>query len=215
MIEAKRVVKFYLLIIKLKDTLRKGFVNAEIDRKRVESVAEHVYSVAHLALAMAIVYKRKDINLERVLCMLLVHELDEVLLGDIPVSDPNYAILKADEMLAARQVFSCLGEAEFVDELLLEFNERKTPDAKFAYHCDKLDCDLQLKVYSEEECFDMHLLKNSNKPLSSYVKTGDEHLADIWLPLDENYFLEDANFKEVFDYISTEQILDIDESNND
>ena len=45
--------------------------------------------------------------------------------------------------------------------LILEFDERKTKEAIFAYHCDKLECDIQCKLYDEEKCVDMNKQQNN------------------------------------------------------
>lgn len=43
----------------------------------------------------------------------------------------------------------------------LEFVDRITNEAKFAYQCDKLKCDLQCRLYDEENCVDLNK-QNSN-----------------------------------------------------
>ena len=40
---------------------------------------------------------------------------------------------------------------EEIKSLILEFDEGKTEEARFAYHCDKLECDIQCKLYDEEK----------------------------------------------------------------
>ena len=48
---------------------------------------------------------------------------------------------------------------EFIS-LLFEFDARKTREAIFAYHCDKLEADLQAKVYQDMGCY--HSLDDQN-----------------------------------------------------
>jgi 5'-deoxynucleotidase YfbR-like HD superfamily hydrolase len=43
-----------------------------------------------------------------------------------------------------------LVDGEDIEKLFLEFDEHKTKEGKFAYQCDKLECDLQCKLYDEE-----------------------------------------------------------------
>ena len=43
-----------------------------------------------------------------------------------------------------------------VEELFLEFDAHKTKEAKFAYQCDKLECDIQSKLYDQEGCVDLN-----------------------------------------------------------
>ena len=46
----------------------------------------------------------------------------------------------------------------------MEFDEQKTKESIFAYQCDKLECDLQCKLYDEENCVDM--IKQTNNTIS-------------------------------------------------
>ena len=53
----QRVIDFYVLTNKLKNVIRTGWLNWHVSSQRVESVAEHVYGVQMLALAMYSEYK--------------------------------------------------------------------------------------------------------------------------------------------------------------
>lgn len=44
---------------------------------------------------------------------------------------------------------------EEITKLILEFVDVKTKEAKFAYQCDKLECDIQSKIYDEQGCVDL------------------------------------------------------------
>lgn len=48
----KIAVNYYKLCTKLKDTIRTGPIVWNAKRKRIESVAEHIYGVQMLALAI-------------------------------------------------------------------------------------------------------------------------------------------------------------------
>ena len=48
----ENVIKYYVLCTKLKDLIRKGWQDWNIQRDRVESVAEHIYGTQMLAIAM-------------------------------------------------------------------------------------------------------------------------------------------------------------------
>lgn len=47
-------------------------------------------------------------------------------------------------------------DGENIEKLFLEFDEHKTKESLFAYQCDKLECDLQCKLYDEEGCVDLN-----------------------------------------------------------
>ena len=58
----KNLLQFYVMATQLKDTIRRGWQIWNIDRDRIESVAEHIYGVQMLAIAMYSEYQY-DIDL--------------------------------------------------------------------------------------------------------------------------------------------------------
>ena len=82
MSKEERIIKYYVLCNKLKNVIRTGWKNWNVNKERIESVAEHVYGVQMLAIAMKQEYEY-DINLNKVLFMLAIHELGETVIGDL------------------------------------------------------------------------------------------------------------------------------------
>jgi putative hydrolase of HD superfamily len=78
----KRIIDFYVLTNKLKNVVRTGWLNWHVNSDRVESVAEHVYGVQMLALAMYAEYQY-DLDIKKVIFMLAIHELEETIIGDL------------------------------------------------------------------------------------------------------------------------------------
>ena len=68
----KNVIDFYVQCNKLKDIVRTGWKDWNVKRERVESIAEHIYGVQMLAIAMWSEYKY-DIDIMKVITMLAVH----------------------------------------------------------------------------------------------------------------------------------------------
>ena len=56
--------------------------------------------------------------------------------------------------------------------LLSEFEERKTREAIFAYHCDKLEADLQSKVYQDMGCHHSLDDQDNNVSCMSIIKSN-------------------------------------------
>lgn len=133
----KSVVEFYVLCNKLKNIVRTGWKKWNVDRDRLESIAEHIFGVQSLAIAMASQYEY-DIDLYKVIFMLSVHELEEILIGDLTEWDVD----KDEKMIsghnAIRKILGELLLGKEIENLILEFDERKTKEALFAYYCDKL-----------------------------------------------------------------------------
>ena len=78
----ENVLKYYVLCNKLKNTIRTGWKDWNVERDRLESVAEHIFGVQMLAIAMKSEYKY-DIDIMKVIFMLKVHELEEIYIGDL------------------------------------------------------------------------------------------------------------------------------------
>ena len=141
----KDIMSFYALCSKLKDTIRKGPLTWNANRKRIESVAEHIYGVQMLAISIYYQFGYK-LDLNKVIYMLAIHELEEIEIGDLAF----YETTKEDKLEKGKNatdlILKDLIGKEEISKLLDEYNERKTDEAIFAYHCDKLECDVQMKL---------------------------------------------------------------------
>ena len=84
--KSEKVIAYYVFCNKLKDVLRKGWQDWSVKRERLESVAEHIYGVQMLAIAMRSEFGYK-VNIEKVLKMLAVHEIEEIIIGDLTLFD--------------------------------------------------------------------------------------------------------------------------------
>ena len=151
----KNVINYYVLCNKLKNVIRKGWIDWKVERDRVESVAEHVYGVLQLAIAMYSEYDY-DIDIFKVIFMLSIHELEETIIGDLTLFEISESEKNNIGHNAIEKILSPLLKGEEIKALIYEFDERKTKEAIFAYHCDKLECDLQCKIYDEENCVDLN-----------------------------------------------------------
>lgn len=144
----KNVLNYYLLTSKLKDTIRSGWKMWNVKKERLESVAEHVYGTCMLATAIWS-ETLPPINLAEVLMTLAIHETEEIVIGDLTPFDKGYNDKKIKGEQAIKEVFKDLIAKEVFETLIKNFDEQSTPEAIFAYKCDKLECDLQAKIYDE------------------------------------------------------------------
>lgn len=209
-VREESVLTYYILICKLKNVIRTGWKNWHIKRERVESVAEHIFSTQNLAISMSLSFKRK-INLERVILMLAVHELEEIIIGDIAMVDKSHDEKAELGHKAVEKILGGLLNSEQIKALVFEFDARITDDAKFAFFCDKMDCDIQAKIYDEEGCFD--LFSEDNKVnfdkyrVQEKLDQGAKSFSDVWLRGDEHIYEEDEDFKSLFNYVKNHKIL--------
>lgn len=106
---------------------------------RRENDAEHSWHLALMVLLLA-EYANEPINVERTLKLVLVHDLVEIYAGDTCLFDDAARQTQAErERAAAQRLFALLPadqEAEF-HALWDEFEERHTPEAKFAKALDR------------------------------------------------------------------------------
>jgi putative hydrolase of HD superfamily len=122
----------------LKRVLRQTMLT---DPPRPENSAEHSWHLAVMALALA-EYAPEGTDLSRVLSMLLVHDLVEIDAGDLfAYAGPDaQADQEEAERAAADRIFALLpGEqAAQARRLWDEFEELRTPEARFARALDRL-----------------------------------------------------------------------------
>ena len=130
------IVDFILELDRLKGVERRTKV---IALGRHENSAEHSWHIAMLALSL-VPYADGPIDVERVVRMLLVHDVGEIDTGDtIVYADEGLAERKTAELEAVRRIFGMLppGEAEAFLALWQEFEDAETPEARFAHAADR------------------------------------------------------------------------------
>lgn len=207
--KAKTIINFYVLTNKLKNIVRTGWKNWHVNAERVESVAEHIYGTQMLALAIHSEYQY-DIDIKKVIYMLAIHELEETVIGDLTVWDISSEEKKIRGHNAIEKILSGLLSGENIKELIYEFDDRVTKESIFAYHCDKLECDLQCKIYDEENLVDITEQEGNivfyDKKIQNIIKKGNNTWSNICLEYDRDKFLGDKNFIEVLDYIKNNSI---------
>lgn len=118
------------------DALKTEFrSNHVLSANRRESVSEHCWHVTLLAMLWADIAPT-DVDIHRVLDLLVTHDLAEVYAGDVPVhlvTDPH-AILVAEEAAAAKLLASLPDDPmrKLLAELIDEYLVLESADARFA-----------------------------------------------------------------------------------
>jgi putative hydrolase of HD superfamily len=129
---------FLLAADRLKTVQRQSPVT---DGSRRENSAEHSWHVALMAVVLA-AYAPPGVDPARVMTMLLIHDLVEIDAGDLFVyADESAQARQAQaERAAADRLFAMLPPAQGggLRALWDEFEERATPDARFARALDRL-----------------------------------------------------------------------------
>ena len=202
------VINFYVLCNKLKDVIRTGWKNWNVKRDRVESVAEHIFGVQMLALAIHSEYKC-DIDIMKVMYMLAIHELEEIYIGDLTQFEISKEEKKKIGQEAVAKVLNGLNNKNKIKEIIDEFEDRKTNEARFAYFCDKLECDLQCKLYDEENCVDLNDQKENNTIENDNVKkllNEGKSWSEMWLSFGQMSYNYDEEFLKISNYAKNNKI---------
>ena len=128
----KQQIAFLMEIDKVKNIFRQTYL---ADGKRKENDAEHSW---HLAIAAFLLkeYVAEDVDVMKVMIMVLIHDLVEIDAGDTYAYDAEGAKTKrAREVAAADRIFGMLPEDQggYFRELWDEFEAYESEDAKFAH----------------------------------------------------------------------------------
>jgi len=208
----KNVLKFYVLATTLKNKVRSGLLLWKVDKDRLESVAEHIYGTCILAIGIDSEYDL-DIDLNKVLKMLVLHELEEVIIGDLTPFDE---VTKEEKLNSGKEAVSKilkdLVKKEEYEILLDEFNSHITNESIFAYMCDKMECDIQMKLYEDLGCNDLNkedlkILKN--KKIQELIDNGSNTIADIFIEYDKELYKDNKVFLSILDYIKKNNLKDL------
>lgn len=139
--------RFYKIISKLKSLPRSGWLKHKI--RNPETVASHSFGAALLGWWIA---KKEGLNPEKMIKIILVHDIVESITGDITPQDHRYSnkrkfekkfieVLREDTPIELR---------EEVISLVEEYNEGKTLEAQLASGIEKLETILQAQEYEKK-----------------------------------------------------------------
>lgn len=210
MSKEQNVINYYVICNRLKNVIRTGWKDWNVQRTRIESVAEHIFGVQMLALAMKSEYQY-DVDIMKVIFMLAVHELGETIIGDLTQFQISKEEKEKLEHEAVHKILGNLLDGKQIEELFLEFDSHNTKEAMFAYQCDKLECDLQCKLYDEEGCVDLNkqygntTMKN---PLVEKLLKNGATWSNMWLNFGQQIYPYDDNFKAISNYAKNNDISD-------
>lgn len=202
MSKEENVIKYYVMCNKLKNVIRTGWKTWNVERERVESVAEHIFGVQMLAIAMKSEYEY-DIDIMKVIFMLAVHELGEIVIGDLTMFEISKEEKAKREKEAVHKILCGLLDGKEIENLFTEFDSHSTKEAMFAYQCDKLECDLQSKLYDEEGCVDLNKQESNDLLENELVKkllSEEKSWSGMWLRFGQTVYPYDDNFKNVSKY---------------
>ena len=215
MSKAKNVIDFYLYCDKLTQMIRTGWVKWHVDSDRLESIAEHIYSTSMLALGIWSEYD-VDIDIEKVMMMLACHEMEEILIGDKTMFDISREEKKAIGHEAVTTILSPLRQGDEIRDLILEFDERESKEARFSFFVDKFQFELKSKIYDSKGCVDLDNQEGNDsfydERIHSLIEEGKSFSEMMLLFGQENYhydeeFLDLSNYllKQDFSFVKSKK----------
>ena len=132
--DARKLIDFLRVMERLKDAPRHCWTTGG----RRESVAEHSWRVALMAMLMEDEFPGLDID--RVIKMCLIHDIGEAVTGDIP----TFIKTDADRVVEGREVDALIGSLpepwpETLSALFAEMEALETPEAKLYKALDRME----------------------------------------------------------------------------
>jgi putative hydrolase of HD superfamily len=144
------VIRAYAACYELKQLLRQGWPKRGVPESRCESVAEHSFGVALLALWLAESHF-PHLDAVKVLRMAVIHDLGEVDAGDItPAHGMDREEKTRRERASVVRVLSDLPNGASLIALWDEYEAQTTGEAKFVKAVDRLEMALQAAVYEHQ-----------------------------------------------------------------
>ena len=145
MFEPQNLFQFLTQAEALKNELRHSYTSSG----RAESVGEHTWMLTLIAVTL-IPQLEQPVDLLKVLKMLVIHDLPEVITGDVPTFDKDGLDMHAEEAAAMRELLAPLPDALRADLFTIweEYEAQQTREAQVAYAIDKLEAIFQHNLAS-------------------------------------------------------------------
>lgn len=134
-------------ILKLKTIPRAGW-KKKAGIISPESVADHAYSVAAIAMMLS---DAKNLNTGKILKMAILHDLAESIVGDLTPEDASKSKKRQLEDSAMKEILS-LFDAKTRKQywhIWMQYQKNSSKEAKLLHDIDKLEMALQAQVYSK------------------------------------------------------------------
>ena len=150
----KKQMEFIVEVDKVKKIIRQTYL---ADSSRKENDAEHSWHLALMAVLLQ-EYSNEEVDLARVIPMVLIHDLVEIDAGDTYAYDTEGAATKRErEVKAADRIFGILPEDQgtYLRELWDEFEAYETVEAKYAHLLDNFQ-PLMLNDASDGKSWEEH-----------------------------------------------------------
>ncbi|HIG47491.1 MAG TPA: HD domain-containing protein [candidate division Zixibacteria bacterium] len=144
--DVSSLLHFFREAGKLKTLVRAGWARKGVPAP--ESVAEHSFRMALMAMVLG---DRQDLDTLKLVKMCLIHDLSEVIAGDITPHDGITPEEKHQREQAAMEILTRdFSDGEAYLNLWQEYEAQQTLEAQLARQIDKLEMALQAAEYQQQ-----------------------------------------------------------------
>ena len=188
--------------LKLHDETRKGHIYWGVNSNRIENILEHIYGCLVLLIGIESEYGYK-IDYKKIRRMIVWHETGEILTGDNTEWDQSKEEKQIDEKNALDKLLSGIHNGNQIIDLIKEFNEHVTLESKFAYLIDKLEYDMQVKMYEKSGKYDYNNVpKNvvtTSEVVQNIMKTKANGVFDVHYEYDKDKYERIPCFRKILE----------------
>lgn len=220
----KEIVLFYMNNYKLTNIIRSGWDkkhwNVSEKDIRVERISDHIVSTLILVMAFKSELKYK-LDYDKIFKTLAIHEIGEAVIGDItPFDSTTKEEKRFYEHKAMETVLGGLYKKDELLQNLFDFDDQKTEEDIFSHYIDKIEADLQSKVY--EDNHQHHSLANQenncvfkSKKVQDMIFSGlAKTTFDVWYYYDISIYDDErfAAFKDLLKLAKNNNLYNLDKN---
>ena len=142
------ILDFFKTVINLKKIQRQGWID-KLSMNSPESVADHSYSMAMMGM---IISDLENYNSEKIIKMILLHDLAESKIGDYTPGQIDFDKKNEIENTAFLKILEDLPmpiKSQY-QNIWKEYQENISPESQLVHQIDRLEMALQAKTYQDE-----------------------------------------------------------------
>ncbi len=142
------ILDFFKTAANLKKIPRQGWID-KLSLENPESVADHSYSMALIGMVIS---DLENYNSEKILKMILLHDLAESKIGDYTPKQLDKEKKNKLENNAFNEIIKSLPDlikSQYL-QIWQEYQENNSPESKIVHQIDKLEMALQAKIYEKD-----------------------------------------------------------------
>ena len=162
------IIDFFKTAVNLKKIQRQGWID-KLSIENPESVADHSYSMAMMGMVIS---DMENYNSEKILKMVLLHDLAESKIGDYTPGQIDGERKNEIENTAFLKILKDLPDSIIsqYQNIWKEYQENHSPESQLVHQLDRLEMVLQAKTYQDEG--------HSKEQLESFYKSAKKEISN-------------------------------------